>query len=318
MYLVFSDSEIITVDRSNMELTIKNRAPLGDSLIAFWNTFKRYKEKDGQLLHYPSDQAFDEAVRSIYVVSDYGKNIPLETLQAQIQTIFSELSLSMAPDNSSPVVKALTDSLLLYVGDSNQISLDTYSLTMGVLDGKIVQVYDVTSLRQRLGLEYYFTFFGPCPQPIIECPFCHKWFRAIHGNALYCSSKCRNKMEKTKMSTDVFYSSHRNKQKYYNGRLNDLLSACEYDKQNPLYLHCQKTYDDCLHRAQAYYRQTIEYEKSRRGNEESLLLHQHFPYLPEVKSMPPTDHSKYDQDLKSIWGTFTAECKEAKKKCKKQ
>ena len=44
----------------------------------------------------------------------------------------------------------------------------------------------------------------------------------------------------------------------------------------------------------------------------------HFPYLPEVESMPPTDHSKYKQDLKSIWNTFTAACNKAKKKYKKQ
>ena len=70
--------------------------------------------------------------------------------------------------------------------------------------------------------------------------------------------------------------------------------------------------------AQELCRKTIEYEKSRRGNEESLLLHQHFPYLPEVKSMPPTDQSKYEQDLKSIWNVFTKEVKEAKRQCKKQ
>ena len=317
MYLVFSDSEIITVDRSNMELTIKNRAPLGDSLIAFWNTFKRYKEKDGQLLRYPSDQAFDDAVRSVDAVSEYGKNIPRGTLQAQIQTIFTELSLSVVPDNSSPIVKALTDSLLLYVGDSNQISLDTYSLTMGVLDGKIVQVYDVTSLHQRLSLEYYFTFFGPCPQLVLECPNCHRWFQANHGNSVYCTPKCRKEIEKEK-EHNFFYTTHRNKQKYYHGRLRDLLSACEFDEQNPLYLHCQSTYKDCLNCAQELCRKTIEYEKSRRGNEESLLLHQHFPYLPEVKSMPPTDQSKYEQDLKSIWNVFTKEVKEAKRQCKKQ
>lgn len=314
MYLVFSDSEIITVDRSNMELTIKNRAPLGDALIAFWNTFKRYKEKDGQLLRYPSDQAFDEAVRSVDAVSEYGKNIPRGTLQAQIQTIFTELSLSVVSDNSSPIVKALTDSLLLYVGDSNQISLDTYSLTMGVLDGKIVQVYNVTSLRQRLSLEYYFTFFGPCPQLILECPNCHRWFRGNHGNSVYCSRECQKQMIKQK-ERNFYYCTYRNMQKYYNGRLNALLSEC---KSDDLCLRCQKTYEDCLHRAQTFYRETTAYEESRTDSKVTAAIYFAFPELREAEIRPATDEEEYKHELKSIWSVFTKEVKEAKKKCKKQ
>lgn len=314
MLYIFSDSEIVTVERSQMELIVKNREPLGDSLLTFWNTFKRYKEKDGQLLRYPSDQAFDDAVRSVDVVSEYGKNVPRGTLQAQIQTIFSELSLSVFPDNSSPIVKALTDSLLLYVDDSNQISLDTYSLTMGVLEGKIVQVYDVTSLRQRLELEYYFTFFGPCPQPISECPNCHRWFRGNHGNSIYCSHECQKQKLKQK-ERNFYYSAYRNMQKYYNGRLNALLSEC---KNNDLCLRCQKSYDDCLHRTQAYYRQTIEYEKSRTDSKVTAAIRSAFPDIREAEIRPATDEEEYKHELKSIWSVFTKEVKEAKKKCKKQ
>lgn len=316
MFYVFTESEVLMVQRHGMNLSEMTRNPLGQSLIDFWNVFSRYKRKDGQCLELPSDKEFHDAVRAVAAISECSADISADELKRQINKIFVDLLLSIESNLTSLSARSLANSLLLYVNNTDQDSMDSYSVSLGILNNQVVQVYDVT-LRQRFGLEYYFTFFGAVPHSINRCPACHRWFQANHGNSVYCTPKCRKEIEKEK-EHNFFYTTHRNKQKYYHGRLRDLLSACEFDEQNPLYLHCQSTYKDCLNCAQELCRKTIEYEKSRRGNEESLLLHKHFPYLPEVKSMPPTDHSKYEQDLKSIWGTFTAECKEAKKKCKKQ
>ena len=181
---------------------------------------------------------------------------------------------------------------------------EQYNVQLCCFNDEIVCAFNITSLEERINLEYWYAI---CNQNTLRtrvCPVCGKLFEGKNRKKIYCSERCRSKNEEqAKNSTSPYYAPYRHGYQYNNNVYLNYPAKSKKDAQKLYDSFRKKAFDLYKEQENLYLAQTTDIFW---GVDAALLP---LYYKNKEKKPQPMPLEDYKKTINEIWQDFRNELK---------